>query len=130
MMSGRRAGLVSAAAVVGSACFVAAAFIDGAPHVLVAVLAGGLVGAWAHVYVRCMCASQPLVLRSLERAIASGAMAAPPAMLLALLVGPAVWVVVALAALAWAAAVTDDGHLHATPLRSHRPRTPGVGPRA
>lgn len=129
-MSGRRTGLVSAAAVVGTACVVTDAVMGGAPHALVSVLAGGLVGAWAHVYVRCMCASQPLVLRSLERAIATGAMAAPAAMLLALVFGPAVWVVLALAGLAWAAAVTDDGHLPATTLRIHRPRTPGVGPHA
>jgi tetrahydromethanopterin S-methyltransferase subunit D len=129
-MNGRHTGLLSAGAVAGLACVLAVGFLDGAPHALVSVLAGGLVGAWAHVYVRCMCASQPLALRSLERTIAAGALAVPAVMLLALLVGPAVWVVFAVAALAWAAAVTDDGHLPATRLPGHRPRTPGIGPHA
>lgn len=128
-MNGRQTGALSAAAV-GLASALVVGLLEGVPQALASVLAGGIVGAWAHVYVRCMCASQPLVLRSLERAIASGAVAAPLATLLALLVGSAVWVVLALAALAWAAGVADGGHLPATRLRSHRPRTPGIGPQA
>jgi hypothetical protein len=77
-----------------------------------------------------MCAAQPLVFSSLQRAIAAGALALPAAMLLALRVGPAMWVVLAVGGLAWAAAVTDDGHLPATRSPSHRPRLPGIGPHA
>lgn len=129
-MNGRPTGVLSAAAVVGLAGVLAVGLLEGVPQALASLLAGGLVGAWAHVYVRCMCASQPLVLRSLERAIATGAVAAPAATLLALWVGPAVWVVLAIGALAWAAAVTDDGHLPATRPPSHKPRVPGIGPHA
>lgn len=124
-MNRHRTTLTTVGVVAGLASLLAVQYLEGSPPALASVLAGGLFGAWAHVYVRCMCSAQPLALVSCERAIAAGALLVPGVTLLASLIGPAVWVVFAVGALAWAAAVTDDGHLPATKVPGRRGRLPG-----
>jgi hypothetical protein len=73
---------------------------------------GALVGIWAVVYARAMCACQRLTVPDLWYAAAAGALVAPGVLLVERAIGPVVWVVLALGALVWAAAISDDGHLH------------------
>jgi hypothetical protein len=81
----------------------------GALVLLGAVSAGGLLGAWALVYDRCMCAEKPLNRPALTRAVAAGALAAPVFALVGSVLGTGFWVAVALGAMAWAADVSADG---------------------
>ncbi|HZB67507.1 MAG TPA: hypothetical protein VE503_08825 [Ornithinibacter sp.] len=86
---------------------------------------GALVGIWAVVYARAMCACQRLKVTDLWRAAAAGALIAPGVLLVERAIGPVVWVVVALGALVWAAAISDDGHLHLLAAGHHRRHSPG-----
>ena len=85
---------------------------------------GALVGIWAVVYARAMCACQRLKVTDLWRAAAAGALVAPGVLLVERAIGPVVWVVMALAALVWAAAISDDGHLHLLAAGQHRRHSP------
>ena len=89
-----------------------------------AAVVGALVGIWAVVYARAMCACQRLKVPDLWHAAAAGAMVAPGALLVERAIGPVVWVVLALGALVWAAAISDDGHLHVVPLGKQRGGSP------
>jgi hypothetical protein len=51
-------------------------------------------------------------------------MVAPGALLVERAIGPVVWVGLALGALVWAAAISDDGHLHVVPLGKQRGGSP------
>ena len=117
-----------AAILAGLVCAVAVGLLRGAALAVGSLMAGALIGGWANVYARCMCALRPVAVTSLERAMLAGALVAPPLVLLQGLVGPAVWFIVAIGGLAWAAAITDDGHVHPPALVNDRLHVPRTGP--
>ena len=113
-----------AAAVVAVLC-AGLVFVQMGLGVLVAAATvGALVGIWAVVYARAMCACQRLKVPDLWHAAAAGAMVAPGVLLVERAIGPVVWVVMALGALVWAAAISDDGHLHLLDAGRHRRHSP------
>ena len=113
-----------AAAVVAVLCAGLVIVQMGLGVLVAAAVVGALVGIWAVVYARAMCACQRLKVPDLWHAAAAGALAAPGVLLVERAIGPVVWVVMALGALVWAAAISDDGHLHLLAAGKHRPHSP------
>lgn len=114
-----------AAAVVAVLCAGLVIVQMGLGVLVAAATVGALVGIWAVVYARAMCACQRLKVPDLWRAAAAGALVAPGVLLVERAIGPVVWVVIALGALVWAAAISDDGHLHLPAAGHHRRHSPG-----
>lgn len=116
---------VLAATVVAVVCAGVVTLQRGVAVLIAAAVVGAVVGVWAVVYARAMCACEPLKVPDLWWAAAYGALSAPGVLVLEHAFGPVVWVLVAVGALVWAAAISDDGHVHGLTVRNHGSRSPG-----
>ncbi len=124
MEARRTRGLFAAVAVVAVLCAGVVSVQSGLGVLVAAAVVGALVGTWAVVYARALCACQRPKVPDLWHAAAAGAMVAPGALLVERAIGPVVWVGMALGALVWAVAISDDGHLHVVALGKQRGGSP------